>query len=573
MRSALVELNEELERDWGVRIESRIGVNTGEVVAGEGDSLSTGDAVNVAARLEQGLRGETLLGESTHRLVRDAVEAELVEPLDAKGKSDPVAAFRLVGLVEGAEFIPRRLDFPWSAARTSSPSSSGPTTTRSRARRVPVHAARRRRDREVEARARARRPRRCQPARVAAYRTAKGSRTGRSPRSSRSPARSTSRQTGTRSRCRPGASSSASHASNHSSSSSTTSSGAEPTFLDLVDHITDLARDAPLLLLCVARPELLDHRPGWGGGKLNATTMLLEALTADESTRLVDNLLLTRVDTETKERIAAAAEGNPLFVEEMLAMVTDASDGELAVPPTIQALLAARLDRLTPDERTAVECAAVQGQEFRQAALASLVPEPLAGRLAETSSPSSARTSCVRPTRTRTASSTSAPRRRARSASERAARGPARALRGLDRRKRPRARGDPRLPPRAGLRLSRRARARRCRGPRPGAEGFGLLASAGRRAEARSDVPATINLLERAVKLLPDGDTEAVAIYPDLGTAVAESGDLPRAEDLFRRARELGDPRTALVARQRGIWNDLMRGASMAEALGPWRRP
>ena len=158
---------------------------------------------------------------------------------------------------------------------------------------------------------------------------------------------------------------------------------AEPTFLDLVDHMTDLARDAPLLLLCVARPELLDHRPGWGGGKLNATTMLLEALTADESTRLVDNLLLTRVDTETKERIAAAAEGNPLFVEEMLAMVTDASDGELAVPPTIQALLAARLDRLAPDERTAVECAAVQGQEFRQAALASLVPEPLAGRLAE----------------------------------------------------------------------------------------------------------------------------------------------------------------------------------------------
>ena len=96
-----------------------------------------------------------------------------------------------------------------------------------------------------------------------------------------------------------------------------------------------------------------------------------------------------------------------------------------------------------------------------------------------------------------------------------------------------------------------------------------LLASAGRRAEARSDVPATINLLERAVKLLPDGDAEAVAIYPDLGTAVAESGDLPRAEDLYRRARELGDPRTALIARQRGIWNDLMRGGSMAVAVGP----
>ena len=113
MRSALVELNEELERDWGVRIESRIGVNTGEVVAGEGDSLATGDAVNVAARLEQGAApGETLLGESTQRLVRDSVETEPLEPLVAKGKSEPVRAFRLVGLVEGAEFITRHLDSP-----------------------------------------------------------------------------------------------------------------------------------------------------------------------------------------------------------------------------------------------------------------------------------------------------------------------------------------------------------------------------------------------------------------------------------------------------------------------------
>ncbi len=113
MRAALTELNEELERDWGVRIESRIGVNTGEVVTGEGESLATGDAVNVAARLEQlAAPGETLLGESTHRLVRDAVTAEPAEPLAAKGKAEAVAAHRLTGLVEGAEFIPRRLDSP-----------------------------------------------------------------------------------------------------------------------------------------------------------------------------------------------------------------------------------------------------------------------------------------------------------------------------------------------------------------------------------------------------------------------------------------------------------------------------
>jgi class 3 adenylate cyclase len=112
-RAALDDLNDALERDWGVRVESRIGVNTGEVVTGEGDSLATGDAVNVAARLEQAATvGETLLGESTYRLVRDAVTAEPVEPVAAKGKAQPLNAFRLTSLVEGAEFIPRRLDSP-----------------------------------------------------------------------------------------------------------------------------------------------------------------------------------------------------------------------------------------------------------------------------------------------------------------------------------------------------------------------------------------------------------------------------------------------------------------------------
>ena len=95
-----------------------------------------------------------------------------------------------------------------------------------------------------------------------------------------------------------------------------------------------------------------------------------------------------------------------------------------------------------------------------------------------------------------------------------------------------------------------------------------LLAAAGRRAAHRADVPATINLLERAVSLLPDGDPEAVAIYPDLGTALMESGDLRRPEQLFRDAERLGDETTALRARLERIWLDLYRGAPMAEAVG-----
>ena len=95
----------------------------------------------------------------------------------------------------------------------------------------------------------------------------------------------------------------------------------EPTFLDLVDHIADLSRGAPLFVLCLARPELLDKRPGWGGGKLNATTILLEPLSADECAELIDGARRRR-GRRRRSAILAAADGNPLFVEEMVALVT-----------------------------------------------------------------------------------------------------------------------------------------------------------------------------------------------------------------------------------------------------------
>ena len=116
MREALDVLNVELERDHGVGIRIRIGVNTGEVVAGDpssGQRLVTGDAVNVAARLEQAAApGEVLLGESTYRLVKDAVEVEPVEPLELKGKSERVPAFRLVTVLADVAGHERHLDSP-----------------------------------------------------------------------------------------------------------------------------------------------------------------------------------------------------------------------------------------------------------------------------------------------------------------------------------------------------------------------------------------------------------------------------------------------------------------------------
>jgi class 3 adenylate cyclase len=116
MREALEALNKELERERAVTIASRIGVNTGEVVAGDptaGHALVTGDAVNVAARLEQAAApGEILIGEATLRLVADAVVADAVEPLTVKGKSAPVAAHRLEHVAPGAAGVLRHLDAP-----------------------------------------------------------------------------------------------------------------------------------------------------------------------------------------------------------------------------------------------------------------------------------------------------------------------------------------------------------------------------------------------------------------------------------------------------------------------------
>ncbi|HEX9235839.1 MAG TPA: adenylate/guanylate cyclase domain-containing protein, partial [Actinomycetota bacterium] len=115
MREALQRVNEELEARWGVRLENRTGVNTGEVVAGDvasGQRLVTGDVINVAARLEQAAPAlEILIGEATYRLVKDAVDVERVEPLELKGKSERVPAYRLLA-VSQEEGLARRMNAP-----------------------------------------------------------------------------------------------------------------------------------------------------------------------------------------------------------------------------------------------------------------------------------------------------------------------------------------------------------------------------------------------------------------------------------------------------------------------------
>ena len=164
---------------------------------------------------------------------------------------------------------------------------------------------------------------------------------------------------------------------------------AEPPLLDLIEHIAEWSR-APLFVVCLARPELRDRRKGWGGGLMNASAIALEPLTAEESRRLVADLLDVDDLPETlRAEVVGRAEGNPLYIEEFLRMLIDtghitrrasrwvagARVSELVVPPTLQSLIAARLDQAPPNVKRTLQRAAVVGKVFWTNAAAALVGE------------------------------------------------------------------------------------------------------------------------------------------------------------------------------------------------------
>ena len=158
---------------------------------------------------------------------------------------------------------------------------------------------------------------------------------------------------------------------------------AEEPLLDLIEHLADWVR-APLLILCLARPELLDTRPGWGGGRVRATAIELEPLSEEESEALVEKLLgqLAGVSGEAPaalpKEILERAEGNPLFVEETIRMFLESSSGDGdpdRIPDTLQALIAARIDHLSPQGKTLLQRASVIGRVFYRGALEHLAPD------------------------------------------------------------------------------------------------------------------------------------------------------------------------------------------------------
>jgi class 3 adenylate cyclase/tetratricopeptide (TPR) repeat protein len=433
IRGRLESVSHELQEQRGASIAWRTGINTGEVVAGDagaGQRFVSGDAVNVAARLEQAAGpAEVLLGGETLQLVRDAVIAEPIAPLAAKGKADLLSAHRLVGLIGAGAFPARRLD--------------SPMVGRQRQRRQLTEAYEQVVDERVGylftilGSAGVGKSRlvtefldglgdgalvlhgRClsygegitywpiaEAIRQAAVleedddddivRRKLGALVSDDrdrPVIVEIIGRLLGRFTGSGSR-------EETFWAVRTMLESLADSKpvvlllddihwAEPTMLELIEHLADWIRDAPVLLLCVARQELLEIRPDWGGGKSYSSTITLDSLNENESRQLMVNLLgQIELSVDLVDKIGIAAEGNPLFVEEMIGMLIDlgylerqgsswvaVNDlAEVTVPPTIQALLAARLDGLPIPERAVIERGSVEGKIFHRRAVAELGP-------------------------------------------------------------------------------------------------------------------------------------------------------------------------------------------------------
>jgi class 3 adenylate cyclase/tetratricopeptide (TPR) repeat protein len=608
MRERLEALNEELDRDWGVRIEVRTGVNTGEVVAGDasgGQRFATGDAVNVAKRFEEAAPpGEILLGETTHQLVRDAVQVEPLENLDLKGKAEAVTAYRLLSIELGAEGRARRLDSPMVG---------------------------RERERTLlnQAHERAVGDGACH-----LFTVLGAAGVGKSRIVAEFLQGIGNSATVVQGRCLPygegitfrpvlevvrmlGEDPASVGLAEGTSPSDETAwavrklleahaqerplvvvfddvQWGEPTFLDLVEHVADLSRDAPILIVCLARPELLDGRPGWSGGKFNATSVLLEPLGDDDSAELIGNLLeRAELDPAVRARVVEAAEGNPLFVEEMLGMLID--DGLLerqngnwvtrgdvtaiAVPPTIQALLSARLDRLDPPERAVVERASIEGKVFHRGAVSELAPSELrsdVGGLLQ----ALVRKELLRPNRAefvgedafrfrhlliRDAAYDAMPKELRSELHERYAAW-------LERMAGERRTEYEEI---IGFHLEQAYRYRIELAPLDdeaqslGSRAGERLASAGARAFARTDAPAAINLLDRALEVLPRESPLRLNLQCDLGLALSDRGDFARAQDVLSAAitaaEAQNEPALAAVARMRSTWTRLLGGGAEQE--------
>jgi len=407
MQERLGPLNEELADAWGVRLQTRTGINTGEVMAGDSvtaPTLVTGDAVNIAKRLEEAAgSGEILIGKATYPLVKHAVEAGPLETFSAKGKRDPVGRRRvdevrpeLERLSEADRPLVGRSDELGRllAAFERAVADDG---CRLFTMLGDAGVGKSRLARELCATVAERATTltgRCLPygEGITFWPLGQivhelGGADGLATALAGTDGAETIAET---IRAAIGASEGDTDPEDISWAVRRLFETlaqrrplvvvledihwAESTFLDLIEYLVGWARGGPTLLICLARPDLVEHRPGWLMPAENRDSLVLSPLSETEADSLLRELAgETRLDPAQRRRIAEAAEGNPLFVEQMVALLAEGDGGAgLAIPPTIHALLHERLDRLSPEERDVIERASVIGREFKRAAVVDL---------------------------------------------------------------------------------------------------------------------------------------------------------------------------------------------------------
>lgn len=411
------ELRRELGTLEGVRV--RIGVATGEAMTGVGQTLGSGDVFNLASRLQTAADpGEVLLADATHRRVSGAVLAEALMPLTLKGKTDGVQAWRLVAVRGRADAIPRRFDVPLVGRQSE------------------LLVMRAEYERCVG-------ERRCRvvtvlgeagvgKSRLVAELTASISDAdclvghclaygqgitlwpvAEMVRAAAEILESDDRNAAAGKIASVVEGPQARRAADRVAEAlGFTEAGggeefdwavrrvfecraavrpqllvfedvhwAEPALLDLIEYLARWSRTAPMLMVCLARPEFLDQRQGWSTDPCDGRTVWLERLTDDDCHRLVREVAPT-LEAEACERVVERAEGNPLFAEQMAAMLVGDPDSD-EIPASVGALLQARIDHLDSDMRVVAAAAAVEGRVFHRSAVAELVPDHARGRVGE----------------------------------------------------------------------------------------------------------------------------------------------------------------------------------------------
>ena len=618
--AAVGRLNTQLAAGYGVTLQTRIGVHTGEVVvrtAVNEQQVLTGDTMNTAARLEQAAgTDEVFIGEPTLRLVRGAVEVEPMPPLELKGKSAAVTAYRLVRVfgdeqsdrLHDAPLVGRDVELRFLADLLDRSINGRRCVLATVLGDAGVGKSRLVRELVVSAKERAAVLRgRCLPYGEAItfwplleiVRDALGigpdepteTARGRLEKLAADPevARRISSMLGWSDEQLPmaelfwGVRELIEGIARDRPLIMVIDDvhWAAPTLLELIDHMVESIDGSAVLIVCTARPDMLEEHPQWSDGP-NAGRLVLQGLGAEACSLVLENTLGgADLPDRAREKILRAADGNPLFVEQLVSMLVDTGvlrhEGDtwqitkaierLAVPPSINALLSARLDLLDAPERAVVDPASVIGEAFPSLAVRDLAAaderDRVEERLATVSQKRLVREEMhpeadgsdyrFQHVLIRDATYQGVLKRGRADLHERYADW-------LERMTHERE-GQRELDEIAGYHLEQAYAYRSQLGPIDahiralGSRAADKLTTAGRRAFTRGDLPAATDLLERAMAALAEADPARLALAPELGEVLLERGEFARALEALDEAEAARDDPAcaATVARARLI--------------------